>query len=141
MDRVLAHSISLRRFSMLMLAAFAFTALVLSGVGVYGVIAYSVTMRTPEIGVRLALGAQRSDVLRLVLRQGVLLATAGLAIGLVASWSLTRLLETLLFEVTARDPLTFAIASVALLLVAVLACSLPARRAMQVDPMTALRQD
>ena len=141
MHGVLAHALAARRLSMILLAAFAALALAMSCVGMYGVIAYLVGERTREIGVRMALGAQRADVLRLVIGQGTRMALLGVAAGLVAAFGLTRLMSSQLFGVTAHDPLTFAVVALALLAVAVLACYLPARRAAQVDPVVALRAE
>jgi len=126
---------------MILLALFAAVALVLSSVGIYGVISYLVEQRTHEIGVRLTLGALRKDVLWLILGHGTKMAMIGIAIGLGASFGLTRLMTKLLFGVTPTDPVTFGGVTILLLLVALLACFVPARRAMQVDPMVALRHE
>jgi putative ABC transport system permease protein len=141
MDTILSESLASRRFSMFVLSGFAALALLLSCVGIYGVISYMVTQRTNEIGIRMALGARRGDVLGLVLRQGVQLAIAGVAIGVVAAIALTRLMGDLLYGVPATDPLTFAGVAAGLTLVALAASYLPARRAMRVDPMQALRHE
>jgi putative ABC transport system permease protein len=138
---VLADSIAGRRFSMFLLALFAFGALALAAVGIYGVISYSVTQRTNEFGIRVALGAQSGDVLALVVRQSMLLILTGTGIGLAASFALTRLLSSLLFGVSATDLPTFAAVSLLLIAVAMLASFIPARRATKVDPMVALRWD
>jgi len=141
MEQRLAKSVAAKRFVMSLLGAFSILALGLAAVGIYGVMAYLVTQRTQEIGVRMALGAQKRDVLRLVVGKGMVLAIVGTAIGLVASLALTRLMRSLLFEVTPTDWLTFVIVSVVLLTVALLACYIPARRATKVDPLVALRYE
>jgi putative ABC transport system permease protein len=139
MDELLSVSLAEERFNMILLGAFAGLALVLAAVGIYGVMAYTVSQRTHEIGIRIALGAQRGDVVRLVVGQGAKLALAGIIIGLAGAFALTRLMASLLFDVTPTDPLTFAGVAIVLALVALAACYIPARRAMRVDPMTALR--
>lgn len=143
MDEIISGSLAARRFSMILLEAFAVMALLLASVGIYGVISYLAGQRTHEIGVRIALGAQRRDVLRLVLGEGAGMALAGVGIGLVASFGLTRLLArySLLFGVSPTDPLTFAAVALLLMLVALAACYVPARRAMRVDPLVALRYE
>ncbi|MGC1415933.1 MAG: ABC transporter permease [Candidatus Acidiferrum sp.] len=141
MDEVVSNSFAARRLSMILLGAFAALALVLACVGIYGVISYLVGQRTHEIGVRMALGAQHRDVMRLVLGQGASMALIGVAIGLVAALGLTRLMSNQLFGVSAHDPLTFAGVAALLIIVAVAACYIPARRAMRVDPMIALRHE
>jgi putative ABC transport system permease protein len=129
------------RFSAFLLAAFAALAVFLSTIGIYGVMSYAMTRRTHEIGVRMALGAGSRDVLKLVLNQGMLLALAGVALGLIASLGLTRLMTTMLFEVSPTDPPTFIAITFLLTGVALLACYIPARRATKVDPLVALRRD
>ena len=141
MTQILARSIWQPKLQALLVGAFAVIALVLAAVGVYGVVSYAVAQRTREIGVRIALGAQRSAVLRLVIAQGVRLTLIGVAVGLAGSLAGARLLEGLLFGVRARDPLTFGGVPILLFLVAVIACYLPARRAANVDPAVALRAD
>jgi putative ABC transport system permease protein len=139
MEQLVAQSVAPRRFSMLLLTVFAAVALVLAGVGIYGMMSYAVAQRSREIGVRMALGAQVSDVLRLVIVQGMKLVLVGVALGLVASVALTQTIKSLLFGVSATDPATFAAIALLLALVALLACFVPARRATRVNPLTALR--
>jgi predicted permease len=141
MDDVVATSYAARRLTMIMLAAFAALALVLACVGIYGVISYLVGQRTQEIGIRMALGAQRRDILVLVLGEGTKMALIGAAIGIAVSLGLTRLMAKQLFGVTAHDPLTYAGVASVLILVAIAACCIPARRAVRVDPMTSLRRE
>jgi putative ABC transport system permease protein len=138
MDDVVANSLGTRRVSMQLFAVFAIAALLLAAIGIYGVMAYSVTQRTREIGIRMALGAQRSDVLTLVIRQGLRLTVIGVVVGLGGAFVLTRLIANLLFEVAATDPLTFVAIPMLLLFVALVACYLPARRAARLDPTVAL---
>jgi predicted permease len=139
MNEVIADSLARRRFAMILLNAFAAVALVLSSVGLYGVISYLVGQRTQELGIRLALGAERRDVLRLVLGQGMKMTMGGVALGLLTAWGLTRLLAQMLYGVSATDPVTFAGIALLLVAVALLACFVPAWRATKVDPLVALR--
>lgn len=141
MDEIIAESMQDTTLQAYLLGAFAALALILAAVGLYGVMSYLVTQRTSEIGIRLALGAQSSDVLRLVMTQGAKLALVGVAIGIAAALALSRLMKALLYGVTATDPLTFVVVAALLLTVALLACFVPARRATRVDPMVALRYE
>ena len=141
LNEVLSNSMAARRLSMILLGAFAALALALASVGIYGVISYLVGQRTHEIGVRMALGAQQSDVLRLILGEGGRMALVGVVIGVAAALGLTRLMKGMLFGVSASDPATFIGVAIVLMIVAVGACYLPARRAMKVDPMVALRYE
>jgi predicted permease len=141
MESQISESLAARRFAMILLGAFAVLALVLASVGIYGVVAYIMGQRTHEIGIRMALGAQRDDVLRLVVWQGARLALMGVGIGIAGALALTRLMTKLLYGVSATDPLTFAGLALILTLVAIAACCLPARRAMRVDPVVALRYE
>lgn len=141
MDELLGMSLAQQRFNMLLLGLFAALALILAAVGIYGTMAYAVNQRTHEIGIRTALGAQRRDVLRLVMRDGTKIALFGIASGIAGALALTRLMASLLFEVKPTDPTTFAGVAILLALVALAACYIPARRAMRVDPMVALRYE
>jgi len=140
MTKTVADSIEGKRFTMVLLGVFAMLALLLASIGIYGVLSYMVGQRTREIGVRMALGAQRLDVLRMVLRDGARMTVIGIIIGIAAAIALTRLMSGMLFGVKPFDPATFVSVSVLLSLVALFACYMPARKAMKVDPMEALRQ-
>ncbi|MGO9270930.1 MAG: FtsX-like permease family protein, partial [Terriglobia bacterium] len=141
MNQIISESLEERRFTMLLLIIFASTALVLASVGIYGVMSYAVSRRTHEIGVRLALGATRGEVLLMVLREGMTLAAVGTVLGVAAAMAVTRLLASLLYGVKPADPLTLVAVAVALALVAAIASYAPARRATRVDPVSALRCD
>jgi ABC-type antimicrobial peptide transport system permease subunit len=135
------RSLAAKRFSMILLGVFATLALVLSSIGIYGVLSYLVGQRTHEIGIRIALGAQQRNVLMLILGEGTKTALIGVAIGLAAALGLTRLMASVLYGVSATDPLTFAAVAIVLTFVALVACYIPARRAMRVDPIIALRYE
>jgi len=140
-DQLMAKQVASQKFNMSLLGLFAFLAVILAGVGIYGVMAYAVTQRTHEIGIRMALGAEKSDVLRLVMRQGTILAALGIGIGSAGALALTRFLSSLLYDVRPRDPVTFVVVSGLLGGLALLATFLPARRATKVDPVVALRYE
>jgi ABC-type antimicrobial peptide transport system permease subunit len=141
MSEVIAGSLAKRQFSMILFGIFAALALLLASIGIYGVVTYLAGQRTHEIGIRMALGAKQSTVLGMVLREGMKMIILGVGIGLLASAVLTRLMASLLFGVSATDPLTFAGVGAILVLVALAACLGPARRAMRVDPIVALRYE
>jgi ABC-type antimicrobial peptide transport system permease subunit len=141
LDQIVDQAVSPRRFLTTLLGGFSLLGLVLASIGIYGVISYSVTLRTNEIGIRIALGARNSSVLKLVVGQGARLAVLGVAIGMIVAWTTTRVMASLLFGVEPTDPITFIGTAVLLLGVALLACYLPARRATRIDPMIALRYD
>jgi putative ABC transport system permease protein len=141
MDEIMANDVATEQFNMALLVAFAGLALLLAAVGIYGVMAYAVGQRRQEIGIRMAIGAQRGDVLRMILAQGGRLAILGLVLGVGATFALTRVLLSLLSEVTPTDPVTFTLAALVLLCVALMACWIPARRATKVDPLVALRYE
>jgi putative ABC transport system permease protein len=141
MDERLSNSVAGRRFQMFLLGTFAAMALVIAIVGIYGVISYAVSQRTHEIGIRMALGAQASDVLRMVVWRGMRLTLIGVALGLAAALALTRVMKNLLFNVSATDPATFALITFLLVVVAFIASYIPARSATKVDPLQALRHE
>ena len=141
MESAISESLATQRFASLLLGIFAGVAFLLSSVGIYGVMAYAVTQRTDEIGIRMAIGARPVNILQLVVGRGMVLAGIGLIAGLGGAWWMTRLLAGFLYGIGARDPITFAVIAATLAAVALLACYTPARRAMKVDPMIALRYE
>lgn len=141
MAQLVADSMAQRRFAMTLLVIFAGVALALAAVGLYGVMSYTVTQRSHEIGIRMALGAQRGAVVKMIVRRGIGLAVIGVALGLGGAFALTRLMANLLFGVKASDPLTFTAIGALLTLIALLACFIPARRATKADPLVALRYE
>jgi len=141
MDEIVSEAVARQRFSMLLLGIFAGLALILAAVGIYGVMSYTVLQRTREIGIRMALGGQRSDMLKMTIWHSLKLVLMGLTLGLAAAFVLTRVMTTLLFGISATDPLTYVAISFMLLAVAVLASYIPALRATKVDPMVALRYE
>jgi putative ABC transport system permease protein len=141
LDGILSHSVAAQRFNLLLLTVFASLALILAAVGIYGVMSYATAQRTHEIGIRVALGARTTDVLRLVMGQGLRLTVLGVIAGLIGSYGLTRVMTGLLFGVSATDPMTFGLITLLLATVSLVACYIPARRAMKVDPMVALRYE
>ena len=141
MEQRISDSVAPRRFNMFLMALFAVLALILAAIGVYGIMAFSVSQRAHEIGIRIALGAGRRDVLKLVLRSGLGLALIGIAIGLAVAFVATRVMSTLLFSVSPTDPMTFLGEALLLAFVGLLACYIPARRATKVDPLVALRYE
>jgi len=141
MEQLLDNSTALRRFQTWFFGLFAALALVIATIGIYGVISYAVSQRTHEIGIRMALGAQVGDVLRMLISQGLRLALIGVALGLAAALALTRVMKSLLFNVSATDPATFALIVLLLIGVALIAIYIPARRATKVDPLAALRHE
>ncbi|MEK7829522.1 MAG: FtsX-like permease family protein [Acidobacteriota bacterium] len=141
LDEVIAATTAPRRFNTLLLAIFAAVALTIAAVGIYSVISYSVTQRTQEIGIRMALGAKPGDVIRLIVRQGMMLVLAGVIAGIVGAVAAARAISSLLYETKATDPATLAAIALLLTVVALLACYLPARRAAKIDPISALRHE
>jgi putative ABC transport system permease protein len=141
MDDVVAKNLAARRFALELLGVFAAVAFLIAAIGIYGVMAYTFSRRTGEIGLRMALGAQRGDILKVVLGEGARMVVFGVAAGLIGSAMLTRFLQTLLFEIKPTDPITFGVLTALLVSVAILACLIPAQRASRVDPLVALRHE
>jgi putative ABC transport system permease protein len=141
LDQLVAKSLGQRRFTLTLMVLFGVIALVLSAIGIYGVMAFAVTQRTQEIGIRMALGARAVDVLKMVVGSGMFLALIGVVVGLIGAFALTRLMASLLFGVSPTDLVTFGLVTTGLLIVALLACYIPARRATKVDPLVALRYE
>ena len=141
LDQLVAKSLDQRRFTLTLMVVFGVIALVLSAIGLYGVMAFVVTQRTQEIGIRMALGARAIDVLKIVVGSGMFLASIGVVVGLIGAFAVTRLMASLLFGVSPTDLVTFGFVSLGLLTVAMLACYIPARRATKVDPLVALRYE
>jgi putative ABC transport system permease protein len=141
LDSLVSERTAQRRLAVLLISVFAGVALLLAAVGIYGVMSYAVSQRTQEIGIRMALGAEQNQILKMVLRHGTLMALLGTAIGLVSAFGLARFITTMLFQTSAADPPTFSVVPLLLLAVALFACYVPARRAMRVDPMVALRNE
>jgi putative ABC transport system permease protein len=141
MDEWVSNSAAQSRLNAILLGVFAVCALIIAAIGIYGVLAYSVAQRTQEIGLRMALGAANAHVLRLIVREGMMVGAIGIGVGIVGALAISRVLTSLVFETPVRDPLTFVIAAASLALVALLACVLPARKASRVDPIVALRSE
>ena len=141
MEELVSRAVAPQRFNLFLMGMFAALGFLLAALGIYGVQAYSVSQRTNEIGLRMALGAQSRDVLKLIMKQGMRLAVVGMVIGLIASFALTRVIKSLLFNVSTTDVLTFIVVSLVFTSVALLACWIPARRATKVDPLVALRYE
>src|SRR4030095_7786136 len=141
LDERVSETMAVSRSLMLLFTGFAFLSMLLASIGIYGLVSYSVSQRTRDIGIRLALGAQAADVMRLILKNGIALTLSGVVVGLAGAFALTRFLATLLFAVTPTDTLTFVTVSLVLIVVAIVASLIPARRATKVDPLVALRYE